>query len=63
MQTTVNANRVTSLSRKVTAESRFVILALIHDGFALKMYKSSSAEAIEQVLPSKPIFNYDEFLL
>jgi hypothetical protein len=49
MQTTVNANRVTSLSRKVTAESRFVILALIHDGFALKIYKSSSAEATEQV--------------
>lgn len=50
MQTSVNANRVTSHSRRVTVESRFVTLALIHDGFALKIYKSSSGEAVEQVL-------------
>ena len=49
MRTIVNANSVTKHSRRVTAESRFVILVLAHDGFALRTYKSSSADPIEQV--------------
>ena len=50
MQTIVNTNRATKNSRRVTVESRFVILALTHDGYALRLYKSSSAQPIEQVL-------------
>jgi len=49
MRTAVNANSATKISRHVTATERFHILVLTHDGFVLKIYKSSSAEPIEQV--------------
>jgi len=50
MRTVVNANSASRHSRRVTVEPRFVILVLSHDGFALRLYKSSSAHPIEQVL-------------
>ena len=49
MRTIVNANSVSTHSAKMTAESRFVILVLAHDGSALKTYKSSSATPLEQI--------------
>lgn len=50
MRTVVNANSASSHSRRVTVEPRFAILVFTHDGFALRLYKSSSAHPIEQVL-------------
>jgi hypothetical protein len=49
MRTSVNANSATKISKRVTATERFHILVLTHDGFVLRIYKSSSAEPIEQV--------------
>ena len=57
MRTVVNANSVNKVSRRVTAESRFVILVLTHDGFSLRTYKSSSAEYVEQVSMNIAVFS------
>ena len=57
MRTMVNANSINRHSRRVTVENRFAILAFTHDGFALRIYKSSSAGPIEQVGPPNPLQN------
>jgi hypothetical protein len=50
MRTIVNANSATRQSRRVTTESRFVILVMAHDGIAMRVYKSSSSSPVEQVI-------------
>lgn len=54
-QVVVDSNSASQVSRAVTAQRRFYILALSHDGFEMRIYKSSSLKPI--VLVSLPMFS------
>jgi len=48
IQTVINANAVFAADRKMTADESFAILALVHDGFAVYLYKDGTVNPMIQ---------------
>jgi hypothetical protein len=48
IQTVINANAIFSTDRKITADRSFSILAMVHDGFSVYLYKDGTVNPMVQ---------------
>ena len=44
----INANVIYSTDRKITADKSFAILAMVHDGFSVYLYKDGTVNPMVQ---------------